>query len=157
MIIYLGADHGGFKLKENVKEILKQQNFEIVDVGAEELVEEDDYPQYAWAVACKVAQSEQNRGILFCRSGAGMVIVANKKKGIRAVDVRTSEEARLAREKNDANVISIAGDFVKSSQIEDIVKVFLQTPFANGSRHQRRVEQKETIEKENIGIVIHLF
>lgn len=150
MTIYLGADHGGFHLKEKIKEILYAKELKVEDMGAQELVADDDYPQYAWAVASKVAQSDQNRGIIFCRSGAGMVIVANKKKGIRAVDIRSAEEARLAREKNNANVISLAGDYLDQSQTEQIIETFLETPFETGTRHQRRVEQIANIEEENL-------
>lgn len=150
MTIYLGADHGGFFLKEKVKQMLNQQQLKVVDLGAEKLVEDDDYPQYAWRVASKVADNPHDRGILFCRSGAGMVIMANKKKGIRAVDIGTVEEAKLAREKNDANVISLAGDYLDESQIKGIIKVFLETSFDEGSRHQRRVLQIKEIEEENL-------
>lgn len=146
MIIYLGADHGGFELKQKIKQYLEQKGYQVEDLGAFKLDPNDDYPSIAWEVATKVSADHDSRGILFCRTGAGMVVVANKAKGVRAVDVMTVEQSRLAREKNDANVISLAADWVRSDQVLLIIDTFLSTDFEQNSRHQRRVEQIKKIE-----------
>lgn len=148
MTIYLGADHGGFQLKEQIKKYLQQQGYGVEDLGANQLDPDDDYPEIAWKVATKVAKDEQNRGILLCRSGGGMVIVANKVINIRAVAVGSEEAAEHARVHNNANIISLAADWVDSDKVEIIIDKFLKTNFDDNSRHQRRIVQISHLEKQ---------
>ena len=146
-MIYIGADHGGFQLKEKIKVWLKEWGVEFEDVGAKSLGPEDDYPEFAFAVAEKVGAQDDNvipwkqaaKGILLCRSAAGMVIAANKVCGVRAVAVTDEKAARHSREHNNANVIGISGDWTDENQAQKILKVWLDTEFSKEARHRRRV------------------
>ena len=141
-MIYVGADHGGFALKEQLKQWLTAWQMPWVDVGAKTLDSEDDYPEFAFAVAEAVAQQpNEHRGILACRSAAGVVIAANKVVGVRAVAPLTVEAAQHAREHNNANVIGLSGDWLTASAVQEIVKQWLATPFSEAERHQRRINQ----------------
>ncbi|MBI3290500.1 RpiB/LacA/LacB family sugar-phosphate isomerase [Candidatus Microgenomates bacterium] len=156
MKIYIGADHGGFKLKEELKGYLGELGFEIEDVGATELNPEDDYPDFVIPVALRLASvrlrslqalaqgkptREQAFGIVIGRSGNGEAIAANKVKGARAALCRTVEDARLAKEKNDANVLSLGADSTDLEAAKTIVKTFLETPFSDNARHARRIKK----------------
>lgn len=154
--IFFGADHGGFELKEQIKnwlqtEFAQKDTLTVTDLGAHSFDAQDDYPEFALAVAEAVAQKSQvlndefpahqpAYGILFCRSGGGMSIAANKVKGIRAVPVYTTKEAQHAREHNDATVISISGDWNSLDEIKAIVTTFLTTPYSQEERHTRRLK-----------------
>lgn len=146
-MIYLGADHGGFELKEKLKKWLKEWGHDFDDLGNLELDPDDDYPDFALAVAKEVAQEddsnkpwkERAKGILVCRSGGGVVIAANKVKGIRAVDVFDAKSARHSREHNDANVIALSGDWMNEETVREAVKVWLETEFSKDERHVRRI------------------
>ena len=148
-MIYLGADHGGFKLKEKIKQWLSEWKLPYEDLGAHKLDPEDDYPQFAFTVAEKVAQADdmtqawkkRAKGVLVCRSAAGVVIAANKIKDIRAVAVTDLKSAKHSREHNDANVLGLSGDWMSEAQAKDIVKVWLDTEFSHEKRHERRVDQ----------------
>lgn len=146
MTIFLGADHGGYKLKETIKNWLIKQNYSMVDVGASALDPKDDYPLYATKVARQVAADKQAVGILFCRSGAGMAIAANKIKGIRAVEVFDATSAKHAKEHNNANIISISADWIKTDQVKSIIEAFLTTKFMQEDRHVRRIKQIHALE-----------
>lgn len=137
--IALGADHAGFHAKEAIKWHLVSAGYECDDVGtaSEEPV---DYPDYAFAAANRVAAAQDRFAILFCGTGMGMAIAANKIPGIRAAVVPDAELARLAREKNDANVLVLGMKFTSEAQALEIVGEFLATPFAGG-RHKRRVDK----------------
>ncbi len=147
-MIYLGADHGGYQLKENLKNWLSQEGYELEDLGAFEVKPEDDYPQYAASVAQAVSRNEDNLGILFCRSGGGMVVAANKIPGIRAIEVFDVPSAKVAKEKNKANIISLAADWTELEEAQSIVKTFLEAEFSQAPRHQRRIKQIHQLEKE---------
>lgn len=142
--IFLGADHGGYALKEHLKADLTDRGYEVVDSGthSEDAV---DYPSIAREVAGRV-RSEGSPGILVCGSGNGMAIVANKVPGVRAANTRDPEETHLARAHNDINVLTLAGRRLSPEQAIEIVTEFLSTPFAGG-RHQRRVQQIEELDK----------
>lgn len=147
-MIYIGADHGGFELKKKVKTWLEEWGYDYQDIGNRIYDIEDDYPKYAIEVAKRVAEDEKNRGILICRSAVGMVIAANKIKGIRAAAVYDEKTARLCREHNDANIIGLSGDRLSDFQAKKILKIFLETEFSDEARHKRRVEQIGEIEEK---------
>lgn len=140
MRIFLGADHGGFKLKNKIKLWLEEQNYQVEDMGAAVLDPKDDYPVYAIEVARQVVKDGQARGLLFCRSGAGMAIAANKIKGIRAAEAWDERSAKHARQHNKANVLSLGADWMNFNQAKKIIKVFFETEFSQADRHQKRIE-----------------
>lgn len=141
-MIYLGADHGGFALKDQLKVWLTEWGMPYVDLGAITLDPEDDYPDFAFTVAQAVAKAPtEHKGILACRSAAGVIIAANKVKGIRAVAPGTKQAARHSREHNDANVLGLSGDWLTLSDAQTVVQTWLQTPFSDEPRHQRRIEK----------------
>lgn len=145
-MIYLGTDHGGFQLKEEIKNWLIEENIEIQDLGAHTLDPEDDYPDFIIPVAKKVAQDPQSLGIIIGRSGNGEAIAANKVKGVRAALCLNEEMARKAKEHNNANVISLGADYINTDEAKKIVKVFIETSFSNEERHVRRLKKIAAIE-----------
>jgi len=146
MKIAIGADHAGYEEKEKIKETLSSLGVEIVDFGTDS-PESVDYPPYAERVARAVADGEADRGILFCGSGQGMAIAANKVKGVRAALAWNPEIAALSRRHNDANVLSLPARFIDPLTAVETVKAFLESEF-EGGRHERRVREIEEIEKE---------
>lgn len=147
MIIYLGADHRGFAVKEQLKEALKNEGYEVMDVGAAALTPDDDYADYAQPAAAKVSEAPSSaRAILLCGSGVGMDVVANKFNGVRSVLAMSPDHAYAARHDDDANVLSIAVDFVPADIIMKIVTVFLTTPFGKDERYERRLQKIAVIE-----------
>ncbi|MDQ3676844.1 MAG: ribose 5-phosphate isomerase B [Actinomycetota bacterium] len=138
MRIAVASDHAGFDLKEHVKELLAADGHEVVDVGPE-TDESTDYPRYAGPAARLVAAGEAERGVFVCGSGVGVSIVANKVPGIRAVNAHDAEEAQLAREHNDVNVVTMSGKRIEGAQADEIVRAFIAGEF-EGGRHARRVE-----------------
>ncbi|MBI4407611.1 MAG: RpiB/LacA/LacB family sugar-phosphate isomerase [Candidatus Kerfeldbacteria bacterium] len=147
-MIYLGADHGGFALKEQLKTWLHDWQMTYTDLGAKMLDPEDDYPDYAFAVAQAVG-SGQDVGILACRSAAGVVIAANKVRGVRAVAPLTEEAAQHSREHNDANVLGLSGDWLDDAAAKAIVQRWLTTPFSKAERHQRRLDKITAFEQQS--------
>ena len=146
--VYIGADHRGYNLKEVLKIYLKELDYDFEDLGARELNPEDDYPDYAVEVAKKVAEDlENNRGVLICVSGVGVDVVANKFKGIRSALLFNPEQARMSRNDDNANVLSLSADFIDENSAKEIVKIWLETPFSRLERHVRRVEKIKKIEK----------
>jgi len=137
--IALGADHAGFQMKESIRQYLESAGHAVDDVGAfsEESV---DYPDFAVAVATRVAQGRDEMGIVVCGTGIGVSIAANKVGGIRAALAHDSMTARLAREHNDANVLALGARVLGTTQSIEIVREFLSAPFAGG-RHLRRVQK----------------
>ena len=148
MLIYIGADHRGFNLKESLKQFLKDEGYEVIDVGNDHYDKDDDYPDFAALAAHAVSQDSINRrGVLICGSGAGMNIVANKFEGVRAVSINNSEQAKLSRNDGDSNIVSLSADFIDKEKAEDILRVWLKTPFSGDERHKRRL--KKIMEIEN--------
>lgn len=140
--IALGSDHAGFELKEHIKQFLKKYpNFKVIDVGCFS-PEPTDYPAQAQQVAALLQKKKADFGILCCGTGIGMAIAANKQKGIRAANAYDITSARLAREHNNANVLTLGGRLLGREKSEEIVEVFLNTRFARG-RHQKRVAMLE--------------
>ncbi len=143
--IAIGADHGGFQLKEKLKPILEEYGLHIHDVGVE-YEKPVDYPDIARQVAEIVAKGQAARGIIIDGAGIGSCIVANKFPGIRAALCYDKASARNSREHNDSNVLTLGGRLLTQSQAEDVLRVWLSTPFAGG-RHAARVQKIAEIEK----------
>ncbi len=147
-MIAIGSDHGGYKLKEEIKKYLDEKNIEYKDLGttSEERV---DYPKFAKEVALAIQKGECEKGILLCRSGHGMTIVANKYKGIRAAALYTEESAKFAKSDDDVNVIALGGDYLTISEAIRIIRIWLGTEFKKG-RYEERIKMIEEIENENM-------
>ena len=135
----LGADHGGFILKETIKKQLQQSGYHVVDMGTHS-AEAVDYPDFAYAVASAVAKGECKRGIMIDGAGIGSAMVANKVPGIRAAHCHNLFEIKNSREHNDANVLTLGGRVIGDALAAEMVRLWLETPFAGG-RHQRRVDK----------------
>jgi ribose 5-phosphate isomerase B len=147
MVIYIGADHRGFNLKERVKSFLREHGYESFDVGNMKYDGNDDYPDFAEAVAKKVgAESERDKGILICGSGVGMDIVANKFRDVRSVLAINADQVFDARHDDNANVLSLAADFITEEDTFKIVRIFLETPFAGDGHYRKRLEKIALIE-----------
>lgn len=142
--MYLGSDHAGYLVKEIVKKILDHNKIEYVDMSPEK-AEGDDYPDVAFKVAEKVAK-EDSKGILVCGTGEGMAIAANKVNGIRAVVAQDILTARLTREHNNANILSLSAWQMKSHLIRTIILTWLNTKFSKEKRHKRRLKKIEKYE-----------
>lgn len=140
--VAIGCDHGGYKLKEAIKAHLEAKGYECKDVGCYSL-DSCDYPVYGKAVAEAVASKEVPFGILVCTTGIGISIVANKVKGIRAALCGDLTSARLTREHNDANILALGAGIVGENVALDIVDMFLNTPFSELEKHQRRINAIE--------------
>lgn len=144
-MIILGADHAGYEFKERVKEYLSELGEKFEDEGTYS-VESCDYPIIAEKVARKVENTENAKGILICGSGIGVSIAANKVKGIRAALCMNSELSAMARKHNNANILCLAARFMSFEEIKKSISTFLNTEF-EGGRHQRRIEQIDSIER----------
>lgn len=147
MKIYLGTDHAGFELKEKIKAFLAENNYAVEDCGAFEFNPDDDYPDFVAGAARKVAENSDSMGIVLGKSGAGECIAANKIKGIRAFLAINEQNVKLAREHNDANVMSLGSEFIKEENMETLIKLFLETPFSNEERHVRRIGKIRAVER----------
>ena len=141
MKLAIGADHAGYELKEKIKEKLLSLDYDIEDVGtvSDEPV---DYPDYAKKVAKKISEGEIEKGILICGSGIGMAIAANRYQNVRAAVANDEKSAKLSRQHNDANVLSIGSRLIEDNEADKIVERWLNTEF-EGGRHQRRVDKME--------------
>ncbi|MBI4085493.1 MAG: RpiB/LacA/LacB family sugar-phosphate isomerase [Candidatus Liptonbacteria bacterium] len=147
MVIYLGADHRGFNLKKSIFDFLKNEGYEVVDMGDENYEENDDYVDFAEKVGAKISlEPENSRGILICGSGVGMDIAANKFKGVRCGLGISTDQIYEARYDDNVNVLSIAADFTEEESVRKIVQVFLQTQFRGGERYQRRLDKITRLE-----------
>ena len=143
-MIALGSDHGGFPLKQHVKEYLDSHGLDYVDYGCADTTS-CDYPVYAKAAAEAVASGACERGIVICTTGIGISITANKVRGIRCALCRDLLSAQLTRKHNNANMLALAGGFTGPFEAEHIVDAFLTTEF-EGGRHERRVGLLDAIE-----------
>jgi ribose 5-phosphate isomerase B len=150
MKVALGADHGGFDLKEKIRQHLVDHGISVDDLGthSSEVV---DYPDYALAVGQRVAAQRADRGILVCGSGIGMAIAANKIQGVRAVNGHSEVEAQLSREHNNANVLTLGGRTLNEASALKIVDRWLNTEFSGDGRHLRRLEKISEIERNHSG------
>jgi RpiB/LacA/LacB family sugar-phosphate isomerase len=145
MKIAMGADHAAFPLKNQLRDSLRQAGHEVTDFGTDSDAS-TDYPDFAKPVAESVASGAAERGILVCTTGVGMSIAANKIHGIRAALGVNPEEVRLTRAHNNANVLTLGSKFTDLAAAQELVRLFLETPF-DGGRHQRRVDKIMQMEK----------
>ena len=148
MKIAIAADHAGYQEKEQLKPLLTELGIQFEDLGTGSS-ESVDYPDYARKVAEKVARGEADQGLLVCGSGTGMAIAANKVPGVRAAVAWNEDVARLAREHNDANVLSLAARCTPFNELDKIVRAWFAAKF-DGGRHSRRVDKIREIEREEI-------
>ena len=145
-MIFLGSDHAGFNLKEEIKKYLDELGHQYQDLGNRELDPQDDYPDFAEKVAKKVAETK-GQGILICATGFGMAIAANKIKGIRAAVCWDDFTALQSREHNDTNILCLGGKVIDLGTAKKIVRIWLETEFSGEERHLRRLEKIGSMEK----------
>src|SRR3989338_2428307 len=145
MKIFIGADHRGFQLKKEIKDLLARLGHQVMDVGSFD-EESCDYPLISCKVASAVAKSRNARGILVCMTGIGHSMAANKVPGALAALCYNKEAAILSRQHNNSNVLVLGAKFVTPEELKDIVITWLNTPF-EGGRHLRRIKQIKQIEK----------
>jgi len=148
MKIAIASDHAGFEEKERLKPLLNELGIEFEDLGTQSEASVD-YPDYARRVGEEVARGQVEEGLLLCGSGTGMAIAANKVPGVRAAVAWNEEIARLAREHNDANILSLAARFTPFDELEKIVRAWFAAKF-DGGRHARRVEKIRQIERDEL-------
>src|SRR5581483_53061 len=148
MKIAIAADHAGYEEKERLKPVLDQLGIQYEDLGTQS-TESVDYPDFAQKVAEEVALGRVDQGVLVCGSGTGMAIAANKVPGVRAAVAWNEEIARLAREHNDANILSLAARYTSPDENEKILRAWFAASF-DGGRHARRVEKIREIEQEEL-------
>jgi ribose 5-phosphate isomerase B len=146
MKIVIGADHGGFHLKEEITALLKKQRHTVIDVGAYD-DNPSDYPDFALAVAEQVIKKKAVRGVLVCGSGVGACIAANKFPGIRASVCHDTFSSRQGVEDDDMNVLCLGSRVIGPNLAEEVVTAFLNARFSNAERHKRRVKKIRDIEK----------
>ena len=143
MKLAIGSDHGGYLLKEEVKKVLIEKGYELEDVGTYSL-DSCDYPIFGNAVAKLIASKKVDYGIVICTSGEGIMIAANKVKGVRCGMGYNDEVSRLMRQHNDANCIAFGAKFMEKEDVLRRIDIFLSTEF-EGGRHQRRVDEIESL------------
>jgi len=146
MKIVIGSDHGGFELKKSLIDFLKGEGHEIQDFGARSK-ESCDYPMIGFEVAKEVGDGRADKGILICKTGIGMVIIANKVHGVRAAACYDVALAKSSREHNDCNVAVLAASYTDSAKAREIIKIWLTAEHI-GDRHARRVDQIKDIESK---------
>jgi len=147
MKIAIASDHKGYHLKTTLITYLTKKGHEVIDLGTDSVFS-TDYPKYAFLLCEKVSQKEAKYGIVICGTGIGISIACNKVKGIRCAKVDNIKEARLTRNDNDANVLSLNGNMF-AYKAKDIVDVFLKTSFSNQERHIKRLKMIEDYEEGN--------
>ena len=148
-MIYLASDHRGYKLKEEIKKLLKSRGQEYEDMGPHEFNPLDDYPDYIFPAAKKVSENpNKNKAIIIGASGQGEAIAANKVKGVRATVFYggSKEIIYLSRTHNNSNVLSLGAKFIDPSSIQEIISVWLSLPFSCEERHNRRIKKIEKFE-----------
>lgn len=148
-MIYIGADHRGYELKEKIASWLFEWETPFADLGADHFDSGDDYPLFAQRVASLVANENDSLGILLCGSGVGVDVAANKFDGIRSSIGISADQVKAGRSDDGMNILVIAADFTKDEDAKEMVKVFLETSFSGKARHEKRIEEIEKIEKNN--------
>ena len=150
MIIAIGADHAGYTLKSEIVSWLKEKGHQINDLGAFNIDPDDDYPDFAGAVANSVSSGQAERGIVVCGSGVGACITANKVKGIRACLCHDTYSARQGVEHDDMNVICIGGRIIGIELAKVVLQAFLDAGFTPEPRFQRRLDKIMQIEQDGL-------
>lgn len=150
MHVYLGSDHAGFDLKASLLAHLAAKGYQVVDVGAPALDPQDDYPAYCLRTAAEVVADPGSLGVVIGGSGNGEQIAANKVTGVRCALAWNDQTAQLAREHNDANVVSVGARMHSPADALRFVEVFLATPFSSDARHVRRIEQLSDYERGRV-------
>ena len=145
-MLYIAADHAGYPLKEELKDFLAKQDYEVVDLGNDQLDLTDDYPDFAKKLAQAILESEDAGGILLCGTGQGMCLAANKVSGIRAVLVHNDFTAKDAADHLNANIICLGGRITDAETAKKLVKIWLETEFSKDERHVRRLRKIEEME-----------
>ncbi len=143
MKIYIGSDHAGYELKEKLKKYLSEFDYEVIDKGAFEYKEFDDYPDYVEPVAYSVVEDEGSFGIVLGGSGEGEAMDANRVEGARACEYYGGnlDVVKVSREHNDANILSLGARFVTEDEAKKAVDIFINTKFSSEERHIRRIEK----------------
>ena len=147
-MIAIGSDHGGYKLKEQIKRYLEEKDIEYKDCGCDS-EERAEYPEIAKGVVKSIQNKECDKGILICRSGIGMSVVANKFKGIICTPACNEEVAKFSRMHNNSNILALGADYISENEAICILRMWLATEF-EGGRHEERIKLIEEIEKENM-------
>ncbi len=148
-MLYIGADHRGYKLKEYIKKRLVEDQVEFEDKGDMKLDPADDYVDFAKSVGDEVVRDANHRGVLICGSGVGVDMVANKIDGVRCALVGDIVRAEQSRQHEDVNVIALPADLLEEEIGYQIVKAFLKTPFSGEERHVRRLEKMREVEDQH--------
>ncbi|UUZ82573.1 ribose 5-phosphate isomerase B [Paenibacillus sp. P26] len=147
MKIAMGADHAGFRLKDELKGFIESLGHTVADLGCS-CADSVDYPDYALAVCDQVTSGEADKGILICGTGIGMTIAANKVPGIRCALVHDLFSAKATREHNDTNVLALGERVIGPGVAQEIVKIWLETEFSNGERHRNRINKVKALEEK---------
>ena len=150
MRISIGADHAGLPLKEELKPWLEAQGHELLDFGAHEFDRDDDYPDYAEAVARAVAEGEVTRGIMVCGSGVGACVTSNKVRGVRACMCHDTYSAHQGVEHDDMNVLCLGARIIGGELAREVVTAFLGAQFSGEERHQRRLNKLLAVERNSL-------
>ena len=146
VMLFLGADHAGYEVKDLIKDMLYQREIPFEDLGAETFLLGDDYVDYAQRVAVRVAKGF-GQGILICDTGIGMSIAANKVKGVRAALCTSLFMAQRSREHNNSNILVLGAAINSPEELVEIIRVWLETPFHGEARHIQRLKKIEMVEK----------
>lgn len=149
MKIYIGADHRGFTFKKQIKKKLEDAGHVVEDVGTHQEGVDCDYPEISYALASKIAEQDDARGILICMTGLGHAIAANKIRGAYAAVCYNEETAALSRQHNNSNILVLGAKFVSVERMNSIIDIWLSTEF-EGGRHERRFKQIQDIEKRSM-------
>jgi len=151
MKILIASDHAGFELKKKIRDFFNKNKIIYEDLGTFGEDKEDDYPDYAFKVAERVAKEKNSRGVLICGSGTGMVIAANKVVGIRAALAYDSYSAKMAAQDNNVNVLCLRGRFFAPENAKKIISTWIKTSFSSKLRHKRRIKKISDYEDNKNG------
>ena len=147
-MIYIASDHGGYNLKNELIQYFQQNNIEYEDLGPSELVQDDDYNEYALKLVERVRYNEGSSGILLCRNGVGVSMLANKFKGIRAALSFAPKHAASSRNDDHTNVLALPADYIDAQTAIATVKAWLETPYSQEDRYTRRVNKVDRFGQE---------
>lgn len=146
--IYIGADHAGWEMKAGLEEYLKNKNYNVIDMGNKDLVEDDDYPDFGYAVAKRIIADKNSKGVVICGNAQGVCIVSNKVKGIRAATVFNTDVAKTSRTDDDSNILCLPARHLEIKEAKKITDTWLETSFSGEDRHVRRLEKVSKIENQ---------